>query len=73
MAHILTFQTPDHKQRYISCFSVNAPAKASYSSSERIQDAIVLPYSVALGACDMINHRWNIGCDLIPSKVPPNG
>lgn len=65
MSHILTYQTPDQQQRYISCFSVNPPAKASYSSSERLQDAVVLPYNVALGACDMLNGRWNIGCDIL--------
>ena len=52
--------------RYISSLSVCPPAKVSYSSSERVVDALGLPYAVALGLCDMLNHSWDLSCDIVP-------
>lgn len=63
---MLKFLNSHDQPRYISSVSVSPPAKVSYASSERVVDALGLPYAVALGLCDMINTRWDLHCDIVP-------
>lgn len=61
---ILTFVNSSGQLRYISCVSIHAPAKIGYSSSERVEDAVKLPYQIAKGLGEMLDCRYALKCDL---------
>ena len=71
MANIISFPSGPQTM-YISCVSVTPPAKISYSSSDRVVDAVKFPHQVAIGICDMLNTRWCLDASLEPVE-PPHG
>lgn len=68
--HILTFVNSSDQLRYISCVSIHAPAKIGYSSSERVEDAVKLPYMIAKGLGEMLDYRYALKCNLTSCEAP---